>query len=64
MADEFKELKDYKGEELAELLSGEYQRLMQAYNTITNSILVLHQVQHELERRKLNANDKSPSTAC
>ena len=63
MADEFKELKDYTGEELAEVLSGEYQTLMRAYNAITNSILVLHQVQHELERRKLNANDKNPPTA-
>lgn len=52
-----KQLKDYSGEELAEVLSGEYQKLMRSYSDITNSITVLHLVQNELERRKLNASN-------
>ena len=55
-----KELKDYTGEELAEVLSGEFQKLMQLYGNITNSTNILHLVQNELERRKLEKiNDKS-----
>lgn len=50
---EQKELKDYTGEELAEVLSGEFQRLMGHYSSITASMDVLHLVQNELERRKL-----------
>lgn len=49
-----KDLKDYTGEELAEILSGEIQKLMVAYGNVTNCMVTLNMVQHELERRKLN----------
>ena len=48
-----KQLSEYTGEELAEVLSGEMQKIMQSYGDITNSTNVLHMVQNELERRKL-----------
>jgi len=48
-----KDLTICTGEELAEILSGEIQRVMGAYATVTNSMTGLHLVQNELERRKL-----------
>ena len=54
-----KELKDYTGEELAELLSGEMQRLVQSFANANNSIVMLHLVQNELERRKLSGKTGS-----
>ena len=48
-----KDLKICTGEELAEILSGELQKVMQAYATVTNSMVGLHLVQNELEKRKL-----------
>ena len=58
MPDEVKELKDYTGEELAEVLSGEFQKLMTAYGNVTNCTIVLHMVQNELERRKLEKRNE------
>ncbi len=49
-----KELKDYTGEELAEVLSGEFQKLLQAQLNLVSGILTLHMIQNELEKRKLD----------
>lgn len=59
MADNLKEIKDYTGEELAEVLSGEFSNLLRSQASIVNSILILHGVQNELERRKLDAKPRS-----
>ncbi len=48
-----KEVKDFSGEELAEILSGEFQKLLQAQRNLVDAILTLHMVQNELEKRKL-----------
>ena len=52
-----KKITDYTGEELAELLSGEHQRITNVYGVIIDSINVLHLVQNELEKRKLKKRE-------
>lgn len=56
-----KELKNYTGEELAEVLSGELQRLMRTYSDVTNCMTILHTIQNELEKRKIENIRKDKS---
>ena len=51
-----KNIEQWQGEELAEALSGEMQRLLRIYGEIIDCMNKLHFVQNELERRKLATN--------